>query len=115
MVRYTNTFSVNFYCRPSRRSPKGGSPIQMSINIRGDRFFFSLPRKIQPYQFKKMMASKQPNELKDYLKSIEASLRRFESECLINGKPFTIEAVKLFIKSESGRTILVAKQKRPLK
>ena len=45
------------------------------------------------------MASQFPNELKDYLISIEASLFRFEKDCIQNGKPFTMEAIKLFIKS----------------
>ena len=45
------------------------------------------------------MFSQQPNELKDYLKSIEASLSRFQTECIQSGKPFTMDAIKLFIKS----------------
>ncbi|MBR4755583.1 MAG: phage integrase SAM-like domain-containing protein, partial [Bacteroidales bacterium] len=99
MKHYTNTFSVGFYCRPSRKSRKGGCPIQMSINLQGERFFVSLPRRTNPKQFKKMMASQQPDELKDYLKSIEARLHRFETECIQNGKPFTMDAIKSFIKS----------------
>ena len=46
-----------------------------------------------------MMASQRPNDLKDYLKSIEARLHQFETECIQNGKPFTMDAIKLFIKS----------------
>ena len=99
MKRFTDTFSVGFYCQPSRKSPKGGSPIQMSINLQGERFFVSLPRKADPKRFKKMMVSQQPDELKDYLKSIEARLHQFEIECIQNGRPFTMDAIKLFIKS----------------
>ena len=99
MDHFTNTFSVGFYCRPSRKSLKGGYPIQMGINLHGERFFVSLPRKTTPKQFKQMMVSQIPNELKDYLKGIEASLLRFETECIQTGKPFTMEAIKLFIKS----------------
>ena len=99
MKHFTNTFSIGFYCRPSRTSSKGGCPIQMGINLQGERYFVSLPRKADPKQFKKMMASQLPNELKDYLISIEASLFRFERDCIQNGKPFTMEAIKLFIKS----------------
>ena len=99
MNRFTDTFSVGFYCRPSRKSPKGGSPIQMSINLQGERFFVSLPRKADPKRFKKMMASQLPNDLKDYLKSIEARLHQFQTECIQTGKPFTMDAIKLFIKS----------------
>ena len=99
MDHFTNTFSVGFYCRPSRKSPKGGSPVQMGINLQGERFFVSLPRMANPKQFKKMMASQLPNDLKDYLKSIEARLRQFQTECIQTGKPFTMDAIKLFIKS----------------
>ena len=99
MDHFTDTFSVGFYCRPSRKSPKGGSPVQMGINLQGERFFVSLPRMANPKQFKKMMASQLPNDLKDYLKSIEARLRQFQTECIQTGKPFTMDAIKLFIKS----------------
>ena len=58
----------------------------MSINLHGERYFVSLPRKADPIQFKRIMLSQQPNELKDYLKSIEASLHRFETECILNGE-----------------------------
>lgn len=99
MKHFTDTFSIGFYCRPSRISSKGGCPVQMAINLQGERYFVSLPRKADPQQFKKMMVSQLPNELKDYLKSIETSLLHFETECIQNGKPFTMDAIKLFIKS----------------
>ena len=99
MKRFTDTFSVGFYCRPSKKSGKGTSPIQMSINLQGERYFISLPRQAAPKQFKKMMASQLPNDLKDYLKSIEARLHQFQTECIQTGKPFTMDAIKLFIKS----------------
>ena len=99
MSRFTDTFSVGFYCRPSRKTQKGGSPIQMGINLQGERFFVSLTRMANPKQFKKMMASQLPNDLKDYLKSIEARLRQFQTECIQTGRPFTMDAIKNFIKA----------------
>lgn len=99
MSHFTDTFSVGFYCRPSRKSPKGGSPIQMCINLQGERYFVSLPRRANPKQFKKIMTSQLPNDLKDYIKGIEARLHQFETDCIQNGKPFTMETIKLFIKS----------------
>lgn len=99
MKRFTDTFSVGFYCQPSRKSSKGGSPVQMGINLQGERFFVSLPRMSNPKQFKKMMASQLPNDLKDYLKSIEARLHQFQTECIQTGKPFTMDAIKSFIKA----------------
>ena len=35
----------------------------MSINLQGDRFFISLPRKADPKQFKKMMVSQRQDDL----------------------------------------------------
>lgn len=99
MKRFTDTFSVGFYCRPSKKTAKGTSPIQMGINLQGERFFVSLPRMAIPKQFKKMMASQLPNDLKDYLKSIEARLHQFQTECIQTGKPFTMDAIKSFIKA----------------
>lgn len=99
MKRFTDTFSVGFYCQPSRKSSKGGSPVQMGINLQGERFFVSLPRMANPKQFKKMMSSQLPNDLKDYLKSIEARLHQFQTECIQTGKPFTMDAIKSFIKA----------------
>ena len=99
MKRFTDTFSVGFFCQPSRKSSKGGSPVQMGINLQGERFFISLPRMANPKQFKKMMASQLPNDLKDYLKSIEARLHQFQTECIQTGKPFTMDSIKCFIKA----------------
>ena len=45
------------------------------------------------------MASQLPNDLKDYLKSIEARLHQFQTECIQTGKPFTMDAIKSFIKA----------------
>lgn len=56
--QYTDTFSISFYCRPSRKSTKGDCPIQMAINLQGKRSYISLPRKADPKSFKKMMISK---------------------------------------------------------
>lgn len=96
---YTDTFSISFYCRPSRKSTKGDCPIQMAINLQGERSYISLPRKADPKSFKKMMISQKPDELKDYLKSIEVRLLHFETECIQGGKPFTMDAIKYFIKA----------------
>ena len=46
-----------------------------------------------------MMASQLPSDLKDYLKSIEARLHQFQTECIQTGKPFTMDAIKSFIKA----------------
>lgn len=99
MSRFTDTFSVGFYCQPSRKTQEGGSPIQMSINLQGQRLFVSLSRKADPKQFKRIMASQRPNELKDYLKGIEARLHQLQTECIQRGKPFTMDTIKVFIKS----------------
>ena len=38
MQRFTNTFSIKFYCRASRVASDGTSPIELAINLQGERF-----------------------------------------------------------------------------
>ncbi len=71
----------------------------MSINLQGQRLFVSLSRKADPKQFKRIMASRRPDELKDYLKGIEARLHQLQTDCIQHGKPFTMDTIKAFIKS----------------
>lgn len=75
MQRFTNTFSIRFYCRPSRVCADGTSPIELAINLQGERFISHLPRRAKPKEFEKLMSGRRTNELKEYLSAIELRLR----------------------------------------
>ena len=38
MQRFTNTFSIRFYCRTSRVGADGTAPVELAINLQGERF-----------------------------------------------------------------------------
>lgn len=60
------TFSISFYCRPSKVDKKGLAPIELSLVINGKRTYLRLQRKEYPDEFNRAMNSKRENELKIY-------------------------------------------------
>ena len=51
------TFSICYYCRKSNRNKSGQAPLEMSININGERLFLNLPVKFRPDEFSKKRKS----------------------------------------------------------
>ena len=47
------TFSITYYCRPSKQNKQGQSPIEMCITVNGERLFINLPAKLSPKVFNK--------------------------------------------------------------
>ena len=62
-----NTSNVSFYCRESKKDRLGYAPIELSIIINKERCYIRLPRKEKPEEFKTLVNSKKPNDLKAYL------------------------------------------------
>lgn len=65
-MKTKQTYSINFFCRASKVTKKGLAPIEMSILINGERTLINLPRKEKPSDFKKALAQKKSNEIKDF-------------------------------------------------
>ena len=103
MQRFTNTFSIRFYCRPSRVGVDGTSPIELAINLQGERIISYLPRRAKPKEFEKLMSGRRTNELKEYLSAIELRLLNLETLCYKQGDPFTMDVIKRFIKAGYSR------------
>ena len=103
MKRFTNTFSIKFYCRPSRVGADGTSPIELAINLQGERFISYLPRRAKPKEFEKLMSGRKTNDLKEYLSAIELKLRNLETLCYKQGDPFTLDVIKHYIKAGYSR------------
>lgn len=99
MERFRATTSINFYCRSSKQGKDGLSPVEMGININGERFFVNLPRKADSRSFQRLLEGRKENPLKEYLTAVETSLREFETRCLTRGKRVSAEDVKAFIRN----------------
>ena len=63
----STTLNVSFYYRLCKASKKGVAPIELSLIINGERAYITLPRKENPATFKKCMAVKRTNSVKEYV------------------------------------------------
>ncbi len=64
----------------------GISPIELAINLQGERFISYLPRRAKPKEFEKLMSGRRTNDLKEYLSAIELRLRNLETICYKQGE-----------------------------
>ncbi len=92
------TFSITYYCRKCKVN-KGSklAPIEISICINGERWLITLPRKANPDDFKKEMRSIKQTPLKTYTSAVSAKIEGLQTRLLMEGRPFTREAVREFI------------------
>lgn len=91
------TLSIRFYCRASKQRIDGRSPIEMAINLDGERLLIHLPRREKPNSFQQQMNARRTNPLREYLNAIESRIREYETSCLREGKAITINNIKTFV------------------
>lgn len=94
-----STLSVNFYCRTSKKGKDGLSPVEMGVNVNGERFFVNLPRRADSRSFQRLMNPRQASPLREHLAAIETTLRGFETRLLQEGKKVSAAAFKEFIRN----------------
>lgn len=92
-----NTFSTCFYCRPSKVNSKGLAPIEVRVTTNGNAYLTSLPRKAKPEEFKRQMCSRQQTDVKKYTSTISTKIQDLQLKLLIEGRPFTKEALRNYI------------------
>lgn len=97
MFSTIKTLSIRFWCRASRQGNDGKSPVEMVINLDGERLVTLLPRREKPNSFQQQMNARRTNPLREYLNAIESRIREYETSCLREGKPITIGNIKAFI------------------
>lgn len=93
------TYSITFVCRPSKVGKKsaGKAPIEMIINLNGERVIFTLPRKEEPSEFSRSMKSKKRNEIKDYCDLSYNETQSFLLEMQERKIPLSIPNIKQYI------------------
>ena len=99
MQRLTYCVSVNFYCRTSKIGKDGLAPVEMGVNVNGNRFFCNLPHRAEPKLFTKMFNQRQPNELREYLNALEVTMRNYEYKLVKEGKQVCAQAFKEFVRN----------------
>lgn len=87
-------YNFSFTRRTSKIDKKGFAPIEISIIINGKRTNISLPMKLEPIKFYKMMASKRNNEVLEYTSSIRTKLNKCIAEMTANNIAITAQSLK---------------------
>lgn len=90
------TFNITFCCRESKKNKTGLSPVELGINLNGDRKFINLPRKERPQDFNRKHKSQ---DLEDYLSLMRSRVNSIMTDMLSNGEPLTTEAIREYLRS----------------
>lgn len=98
------TFNIAFVCRQSKTNKFGLAPVELSINLNGDRKFLNLPRKEKPSEFNRKHRS---SDLEDYLSLMRSRVNSIMTEMLANGEPITTEAIREYMRSGGYKSYTV--------
>lgn len=89
--------SVNFVCRASKADKKGLSPVEMAINLNGERMYLALPIKETSANFTKLSTSKKGNYLQSLFETERAKVNEAVSKLAENSIPITIQNLKSYL------------------
>ena len=89
------TFSICYYCRKSNRNKSGQAPLEMSININGERLFLNLPVKFRPDEFSK---KRKPHYVQKILDEYRVKANCVIAELLAEHIPITASTLREYLK-----------------
>lgn len=98
------SFNLNFYCRASKSQKNGYAPLELSININGERKFIQLPYKCLPEDFNR---KRQPKELVDYQASMRKRVNEILNEMISEQIPLTSQNLKEYLKNGGYKSYTV--------
>lgn len=99
---------ISFYCRDSKTNRQGIAPVEMSIHINGKRAMLNLDRKEKPSTFKKLIFSKRPNEVKDYLEATRRNVNTALTEIADRGLPLTVNTLREYLRGGGYKSLTIA-------
>lgn len=88
-----STMNISFYCKQAKVNKKGLAHIQLCLNM-DKRIFINLPRQEKPEVFKKAMASRKSNNIKEYCDSVKRKVDDIVKECMDRNIPLTATTMK---------------------
>lgn len=98
------SFNIQFYCRNSKVTKNGTAPLEISVNLNGERKFISLPYKCTPAEFNR---KKQPKEILDYMAAMRKRINEILSQMVANSEPLTIKNLTDYIKNGGFKSYTV--------
>lgn len=93
------TFSIQFYCRPSKTTKDGFAPVEMVITNNGERVVINLPRKEKPDEFQRLMRSRKPNELKTFTDLMRSKIYEVQNSLIMDGQPMTANNLREYFRT----------------
>lgn len=98
------TCSFTFYCRESKKTKQGLSPLEMSIVINGDRLFLNLPVKFSPRDFNK---KRKPVEIDNIITQYRVKTNEIIGELMQQGRPITAETLREYLRTGGVKTYTI--------
>lgn len=99
-----NTFSYQFYCRPSKANKKGLAHVELGITVNGTRLFINLPYRCNPSDFNK---KKRPKEIEEYLSAQRLVLQKVLTDLAENNLPVTSENLRNYYRTGGVKSYTV--------
>lgn len=90
------TFNVGFVCRKSKCNKMGYSPVEMTININGDRVYLQLPYKMKAEDFKRDMEAKKVTNVKLFTSECYSKVMEIVTYMMRDNKPLSSQGVKCY-------------------
>lgn len=99
-----NTFSTQFYARPSKVNKKGLAPIELSIICNGERVLINLPYKVSPEEFNR---KRRPKEIEDYLNVQRSLISKVMTDMAENDIPLTSSNLRTYYRTGGVKSYTV--------
>lgn len=90
------TFNISFYCRESKKNREGLSPLEMSININGERLFINLPSRFKPSEFNK---KRKPSYIQETIDNYRIKVNDVVNDLLRNNLPITSTTLREYFRT----------------
>lgn len=90
------TFSISYYCRNCKVNKQGLAPLEICININGERTFVNCPVKFFPKDFNK---KRQSNEIQIIVNQYRNKVNEIIGDMMHHQQPITASSLKQWIKT----------------
>lgn len=95
------SYSLSFYCRPSKTGNNGEAPLELSIIVNGQRVFLNLPVKFKPTEFNK---KRKPETIITIIESFRQKAQEAISDILSQGLPLTAHTLRDILRTGGTRS-----------
>lgn len=98
------TFSVSYYCRKSKQNKQGQAPLELCININGERIFANLPAKFFPKEFNK---KRKPAYIEELLNQYKIKVNEVITDLMSNNLPITAPNIRDYLRTGGTKSYTI--------